>query len=88
VPPEQSQWQGTCFVFDERVSVDHGLTQGTHRLCRGCRMPLEEGDLLSPQYEAGVSCPRCFDAISAVQKSRARERQRQWEREKARAKPA
>ena len=88
VPPEQSQWQGTCFVFDERVSVDHGLTQGTHKLCRGCRMPLEEGDLLSPQYEAGVSCPRCFDATSAVQKSRARERQRQWEREKARAKPA
>ena len=84
VAPEQSLWDGTCFVFDERVSVDHGLTPGTHKLCRGCRMPLEDGALESPLFELGVSCPRCHASTSAVQKNRARERQRQWELAKAR----
>ena len=27
VPAEQSLWQGECFVFDERVSVTHGLAE-------------------------------------------------------------
>ena len=84
VAPEQSMWDGTCFVFDERVSVDHGLTPGTHKLCRGCRMPLEDGALESPLFELGVSCPRCHASTSEVQKNRARERQRQWELAKAR----
>jgi len=86
VAPEQSLWDGTCFVFDERVSVDHGLTPGTHKLCRGCRMPLEEGAMESPLFELGVSCPRCHASTSEVQKNRARERQRQWELAKARGK--
>lgn len=86
VAPEQSLWDGTCFVFDERVSVDHGLTPGTHKLCRGCRMPLEDGALESPLFELGVSCPRCHASTSEVQKNRARERQRQWELAKARGK--
>ena len=78
VPPEESLWEGTCFVFDERVSVDHGLTPGTHKLCRGCRMPLEDGAQESHLFELGVSCPRCHASTSDVQKNRARERQRQW----------
>lgn len=86
VAPEQSLWDGTCFVFDERVSVDHGLTPGTHKLCRGCRMPLEEGAMESPLFELGVSCPRCHASTSEVQKNRARERQRQWVLAKARGK--
>ena len=85
IPPEQSLWAGACFVFDERVSVEHGVVPGTHKLCRGCRMPLEEGALESPLYEAGVSCPRCHASTSETQKARARERQRQWELAKARA---
>jgi len=85
IPPEQSLWAGTCFVFDERVSVDHGVVPGTHKLCRACRMPLEDGALDSPLYEAGVSCPRCHATTSNTQKARARERQRQWELAKARA---
>ena len=84
ITPEQSMWDGTCFVFDERVSVDHGLTPGTHKLCRGCRMPLEDGATESPLFELGVSCPRCHASTSEVQKNRARERQRQWELSKAR----
>jgi UPF0176 protein len=88
IPPEQSLWAGTCFVFDERVSVDHGVVPGTHKLCRGCRMPLEEGALESPLYETGVSCPRCHATTSDTQKARARERQRQWELAKARTQKA
>jgi UPF0176 protein len=84
VPPEQSLWQGECFVFDERVSVGHGLVPGPHALCRACRQPLEEGATESALYEAGVSCPRCHGTTSDAQKSGARERQRQWERAKAR----
>lgn len=84
VPPEQSQWHGACFVFDERVSVGHGLVPGVHHLCRACRQPLEDGAQNSPLFEAGVSCPRCHASTSDSQKNSARERQRQWELAKAR----
>ena len=84
VAPEESLWQGECFVFDERVSVGHGLVPGPHGLCRACRQPLPEGALDSPLFEAGVSCPRCHDHTSDLQKTSARERQRQWELAKAR----
>ena len=84
VLPEQSMWFGECFVFDERVSVGHGLVPGHHGLCRACRQPLEAGAQDSPLYEAGVSCPRCHGSTSEVQKNSARERQRQWELAKAR----
>ena len=87
VPPEQSLWQGECFVFDERVSVGHGLVPGPHKLCRACRMPLEEGAEESALFEAGVSCPRCHGTTSETQKSGARERQRQWERAKSKQNP-
>ena len=78
VPPEHSLWQGECFVFDERVSVGHGLSVGTQQLCRCCRQPLPQGALESPEFELGVSCPRCFATSSPTQKDSARERQRQW----------
>jgi UPF0176 protein len=84
VAPEQSQWKGECFVFDERVSVGHGLVPGPHNLCRACRQPLENGAQSSPLFEAGVSCPRCHATTSTNQKNSARERQRQWELAKAR----
>jgi UPF0176 protein len=84
VAPEDSLWQGECFVFDERVSVGHGLKPGPHALCRACRQPLEPGATESPLFEAGVSCPRCHAGTSDAQKNGARERQRQWELAKAR----
>ncbi len=84
IPPEQSLWEGECFVFDERVSVGHGLVPGEHGLCRACRQPLAEGATASPLFEAGVSCPRCHAHTSETQKNSARERQRQWELAKAR----
>ena len=84
VPEAQSLWQGECFVFDERVSVGHGLAPGHHGLCRACRMPLIAADLASPLFEAGVSCPKCHATTRETQKNSARERQRQWEFAKAR----
>nr|MDP2190600.1 rhodanese-related sulfurtransferase [Rhodoferax sp.] len=84
VPEAQSLWQGQCFVFDERVSVGHGLTPGQHGLCRACRQPLTDDDLASPLFEPGVSCPKCVDHTSKAQKQGAMERQRQWELAKAR----
>ena len=85
VPPEQSLWEGECFVFDERVSVGHALVPGAHALCRACRQPLPEGATESPLFEIGVSCPRCHAHTSETQKNSARERQRQWELAKSRA---
>ncbi len=79
VPAEQSLWQGECFVFDERVSVSHGLVEGEAELCRACRHPLTGDDRQSPKYTAGVSCPHCFDARSDEDRRRYAERQRQVE---------
>lgn len=77
VPPEHSLWQGECFVFDQRISVGHGLVPGTLSLCHACRQPVTDADQASPCYEEGVSCPACFDARSDEQRARYRERHRQ-----------
>ena len=77
VPQEESLWQGECFVFDERVSVGHGLVQGTQRLCRACRLPISEADRTSPLFVAGVQCPRCAVTRSDADRARFAERQRQ-----------
>jgi UPF0176 protein len=77
VPEPESLWRGECFVFDERVAVGHGLTPGTHRLCRGCRMPISPEAQASPHYVEGVSCPACHDRRSDAQKASAAERHRQ-----------
>ena len=79
MPPTQSRWEGECFVFDERVSVGHGLVPGNHTLCRSCRLPLSAADRTLPQYELGVSCAHCFDTTTDIQKLGYRERQRQVE---------
>ena len=79
VPPKASRWQGECFVFDERVSVTHGLGPGTYELCRACRVPLGPADLASELYEPGVSCPACHAVRTADQRARYAERQRQTE---------
>ena len=78
IPAEQSRWQGQCFVFDERVSVGHGLQPGGLGLCRSCREPLSEQDQRSDLFELGVSCPSCHAHTSEDKKTKARERQRQW----------
>ncbi len=84
VPPEQSTWQGECFVFDERVSVGHGLKPGPYELCRSCRWPLGEADKASPHYVKGVSCAHCHDQRTPEEKANLAERQRQVELAQAR----
>lgn len=77
VPPEESKWQGDCFVFDERVTVRHGLEPGEYGLCRACRRPVSAEDMAHPDFEEGVSCPHCMNERTEEQRARYRERQRQ-----------
>lgn len=77
VPPEDSLWQGECFVFDQRVAVGHGLAPGSHSLCHACRMPVSPADRDSPHYAEGVSCPACHATRDDTQRSGYAERQRQ-----------
>lgn len=85
VAPEDSRWHGQCFVFDERVSVGHGLQPGDHQLCRSCRRPLDAAERASPLFVEGVSCAHCHGSTTETQKSAYAERQRQMERAAARA---
>ncbi len=77
VPAQQSRWQGECFVFDSRVSVDHDLHAGQYSLCHGCGWPITAEMKSESRYEHGVACPRCADAVTQEQRRRRRERQRQ-----------
>jgi UPF0176 protein len=77
VSKEKSRWQGECFVFDDRVSVKHDLSQGTYDMCHGCRMPITDNDKKSKKYIRGVACPECFDKTSEQQKLRYKSRQKQ-----------
>ncbi len=86
VPEEESLWQGECFVFDGRVSVGHGLVEGSYDLCHACRRPLSETQKADPAYERGVSCPQCVDEISDADRARFRERQKQIDLAHARGK--
>jgi UPF0176 protein len=79
IPVEESLWEGECFVFDDRVAVKLGLESGSYELCRSCGYPISEREKLSPQYEEGISCPHCFDTLSAEKRSRQSEKQKQWE---------
>ena len=74
---KDSLWKGECFVFDNRISLKHKLKQGTYSVCSGCRMTFSIKDKKSYKYEEGVSCPRCFDTLTNIQKSRFRMRQKQ-----------
>lgn len=77
VPKEESLWEGECFVFDGRVSVDHDLNPGTYEQCNACRMPINAEDMQSEHYVHGVSCPHCIDKYSDADRARFRERELQ-----------
>ncbi len=89
VPEEQSLWEGECFVFDERVTVRHGLVPGEYGLCRACRRPVDAADMAHEDFAEGISCPACIGEKTESQRARYAERQRQnalaREREAARA---
>lgn len=79
VPEEESLWRGECFVFDNRVAVNHKLEKGIYDQCHGCRYPITEEDKQSDRYMLGVCCPRCYDKLTEEQKARFAERQKQIE---------
>lgn len=84
IPPEESLWEGQCFVFDQRVSVGHGLVPGDYTLCPSCRHPVSVEDRNSAHYIEGIACPSCFDTISEDRKQRSAERQKQLKLAEAR----
>ena len=77
VPESESLWQGECFVFDNRVSVNHALLKGSYDQCHACRLPITEIDRQSKKYQQGVSCPACFDNNTESQRKRFVEREKQ-----------
>ncbi len=77
IKKNESLWKGECFVFDNRISLKHGLKLGSYSMCSGCRMPISSKDKKSNKYEEGVSCPNCYDKLTETQKSRFRMRQSQ-----------
>jgi UPF0176 protein len=77
VDPCDSRWEGDCFVFDNRVTVDHTLQQGDLEVCPACRMPVTEEDRQSPMFELHVSCPSCFDRLTPERREGLLERARQ-----------
>ena len=74
---KDSLWKGECFVFDNRISLKHGLKAGSYFMCSGCRKPISIKDKKSKKYEEGVSCPNCHDKLTDTQKTRFRMRQKQ-----------
>ncbi len=84
VPQEESLWEGECFVFDGRVSVDHNLEEGRYEQCFACRWPLSEEQRASEKYQEGISCPLCYDNMSEERRERFAERQKQIQLSKLR----
>ena len=77
IKKNKSLWRGECYVFDNRVSIKHGLVPGNFSMCSGCRKPISNKDKKSQKYEEGVSCPNCHDTLTITQKERFRMRQKQ-----------
>lgn len=84
ITTDQSKWIGECFVFDDRVSLDHNLDEGSYDMCHGCRMPITKQDKESKYFIKGVSCPACFESKTNEQKSRYMSRQKQIDLAKSR----
>jgi UPF0176 protein len=79
VPAQETLWEGECFVFDERVTVNLQLEKGSYDQCNACRIPITEADKASAKYQQGVSCPHCFDKVAPARKTRFIEREKQME---------
>jgi len=77
VDESESLWEGECFVFDDRVALNHQLEIGSFDMCHGCRMPITESDKLSEEYQRGISCSKCFNTKTVDQKKRYADRIKQ-----------
>lgn len=83
VPEDKSLWEGECFVFDQRVAVKHGLELGSHDMCYGCRMPINDEDKASEYFLEGVHCPHCYESHNDKHYARVKERHKQVQLAKA-----
>jgi UPF0176 protein len=83
IPPQESLWEGECFVFDQRVALTHGVKKGNHEMCLGCGHPITKDDKLSPQYEEGICCPYCYEDLTPQKRMRQEEKMRQLARLKS-----
>ena len=79
VPEEESRWEGECYVFDNRVSIEQDLKQGNYLNCNGCGEPLRKEEAAHPKYKKGVSCPKCYDDLTKEKMESLFERQKQVE---------
>jgi UPF0176 protein len=79
IPEERSSWQGECYVFDQRVSVNHQLEPGSYSLCHACGLPVSPEQRLQPSYREGISCPHCIERFTDSDRQRFAERQRQMQ---------
>jgi len=77
VPKEDTMWEGECFVFDNRVAVNHDLEKGSYDQCYACRYPITKEEMASKDYEEGISCPHCIDSVTDAQRQRFSEREKQ-----------
>jgi UPF0176 protein len=77
VKPDESLWQGECFVFDQRVAIKHGLEVGDYDQCYACRYPLSRDDMKSEKYTPGISCPNCYNHHTPEKLQALTERQKQ-----------
>ena len=84
IQPESSLWEGECFVFDHRTAISHGLEEGKHETCFGCRLPISPEDKESSLYKEGVHCPHCYASLNPKTLRKAEERQRQIDIAKSR----
>jgi len=76
-PAAESRWRGECFVFDERVAVDHQLQRGRYEQCHACRAPVSEADKRDSRYTPGASCPHCHGRVPAARREAFIEREKQ-----------
>jgi len=79
IPEEDSSWQGECYVFDQRVSVNHQLEPGSYSLCHACGLPVSPEQRLQPSYREGISCHHCIERFTETDRQRFAERQRQMQ---------
>ncbi len=77
VPKDETMWKGECFVFDNRVAVNHDLEKGSYEQCYACRYPITAEEMSSEHYQEGVSCPHCYKDVTDEQKQRFAEREKQ-----------
>ena len=87
IPESESLWEGECFVFDNRVTVNHSLEKGNYDQCHACRLPITVEDKKSNKYRQGVSCPSCYNKKSDIKRFRLKEREKQVQLAKQRGEP-